>query len=88
MLKQELKNSIEEIIANQMELSDLSREDVLESAVFYYLEQYFNDEISKQELIEIGDYLEYPIDLEKVEKLKTKHQKQKQYRLKHKQHNN
>ena len=84
MTKEEIKKVAEEMIEAQCDESGCVREEVLEVSTFCFLEQYIRDEITKEDLIELSEYLETPLDMEEVEKLKVKRKKQAEYRFNHK----
>lgn len=80
MTKEEIRVKAEEMIEAQMDESGLSREEVLEVSAICFLEQYMADEISREDLVELGEYLDFPFNMEKVKELKAKRQKQAEYR--------
>ena len=84
MKTEQIKLLAEQMISAQCEESGLSREEVLEVSTLCFLEQYIHDEITKDDLIAFSEYLQTPLDMEEVEKLKTKRRKQAEYRLKQK----
>lgn len=81
MTKEEIKTKAEEMIEAQCYESGCTREEVLEVSALCFLEQYIRDEITKNDLIELSNYLKTPLDMEEVEKLKAKRKKQAEYRL-------
>lgn len=83
MTKEEIKKAAEEMIEAQCDESGCVREEVLEVSTFCFLEKYIHGEITKEDLIELSNYLETPLDMEEVEKLKEKRRKQAAYRLNH-----
>lgn len=84
MTNKELKNKAEEMIEAQIDISGLSREEVLDVSALCFMEQYIRDEITSEDLIELGNYLEQPFDMDEVEKIKATRKKQAEYRLNHK----
>ena len=84
MKDKELKFTAEEMVARQCSESGLNREEVLEISTFCFLEQYIRDEITKEDLVELSNYLQTPLNMEEVENLKTKRKKQAEYRFNHK----
>lgn len=72
------------MIEIQMDFSGLTREEVLDPSALSFLQQYLRDEITSDDLIALGDYLEYPFDMVEVEKIKATRKKQQEYRLNHK----
>lgn len=84
MTKEEIKKAAEEMIEAQCDESGCAREEVLEVSTLCFLEKYIRDEITKEDLVELSDYLETPLDMEEMEKLKEKRKKQAVYRLNHK----
>ena len=84
MTKEQIKQISEDIIEGEIQESGLEREDVIESVVFYFLDKYIRDEITREEFMEACNYLEYPVDMELVETIKTKRKKQAEYRARYK----
>ena len=84
MTKEEIKKVAEEMIEAQCDESGCGREEVLEVSTLCFLEKYINDEITEEDLIQLSNYLETPLDMEEVEKLKEKRKKQAVHRLNHK----
>lgn len=84
MTKEEIKKVAEEMIEAQCDESGCGREEVLEVSTLCFLEKYIHDEITEEDLIQLSNYLETPLDMEEVEKLKEKRKKQAVYRLNHK----
>jgi len=84
MTKEEIKKVAEEMIEAQCDESGCVREEVLEVSTFCFLEKYIRDEITKEDLVELSTYLETPLNMEEVDKLKEKRKKQAAYRLNHK----
>ena len=84
MTKEEIKKVAEEMIEAQCDEAGCGREEVLEVSTLCFLEKYIHDEITKEDLIQLSNYLETPLDMEEVEKLKEKRKKQAVYRSNHK----
>ena len=84
MAKEEIKKVAEKMIEAQCDESGCAREEVLEVSAFCFLEKYIKNEITKEDLIDITNYLGVLLDMEEVEKLKEKRKKQAAYRLNHK----
>ena len=84
MNKELIEKEAEEMISAQCEESGLTREEVLEVSTFCFLEKYLQGEITKEELVEFSNYLQTPLNMEEVEKLKAKRKKQAEYRFNHK----
>ena len=84
MTKEEIKKIAEEMIEAQCDEAGCGREEVLEVSTLCFLEKYIHDEITEEDLIQLSNYLETPLDMEEVEKLKEKRKKQVAYRLNHK----
>ena len=84
MTKEEIKKVAEEMIEAQCDESGCVREEVLEISTFCFLEKYIRDEITNEDLVELSSYLETPLNMEEVDKLKEKRKKQASYRLNHK----
>lgn len=84
MTKEEIKKVAEEMIEAQCDESGCVREEVLEVSTFCFLEKYIRDEITKEDLVALSSYLETPLNMEEVDKLKEKRKKQAAYRLNHK----
>ena len=80
MTKEEIKKVAEEMIEAQCDESGCGREEVLEVSTLCFLEKYIHDEITEEDLIQLSNYLETPLDMEEVEKLKEKRKKQAVYR--------
>lgn len=80
MTKEEIKKIAEEMIEAQCDEAGCGREEVLEVSTLCFLEKYINDEITEEDLIQLSNYLETPLDMEEVEKLKEKRKKQAVYR--------
>ena len=68
MTKEEIKNYIENIIEYNCSESDLEREDVLYSAILTAIYHYELKEISKEDLLQCADYLEFALDMEEIDK--------------------
>ena len=75
MTKEEIKRTAEEMIEAQCYESGLVREEVLEPSTLSFVEKYIHDEISREDLIQLSDYLEYPLNMEEVDKLKERRKK-------------
>lgn len=84
MTKEQIKQIAEEMIEAQIYESGLEREDVIETSMLCFLDDYIKDEIAKEDLLEFATYLCYPIDIEAVEALKSKRKKQAEYRARYK----
>ena len=80
MAKKEIAEKAEEMINWQCEESGCIREEVLWVSTCCFIEQYIHDEITANDLIALSNYLENPLDMDEVEKLKAKRKKQAEYR--------
>ena len=79
MTKKEIKEYVESIIEFEMTEADLPREDTYETVITNALWAYDYDKITKDDLMAISDYLDYGLDINKVDEIKSKHQKSRAY---------
>ncbi len=83
MAKEKLIKMANDMVEAQMEESGLPREDVFEVSTMCFVENYYHNEITKEELAIISEYLQTPLNMEEVDKEKAKRLKRVEYRLKH-----
>lgn len=75
MIKEELKQKIEEVIENNINVGDLTREEVEDTVFYTFMYAYWRDEIQRDELLDIMEYLEFWADMEQIDKLKESYKK-------------
>lgn len=84
MTKEEIKKTAEDMIEAQRDESGLSREEVIESSALSFVYMYVHNELAREDLEALGEYLNYPFDMEKADSLKADYEKRVAYRLKRK----
>ena len=84
MTKEEIIKTAEDMIDMQLTETGLSREEVKEPSVFIFVHWYINGELTKKDLKALSEYLDYPLDMERADELKTSHVERAGYRLKRK----
>ena len=77
MTKEQIKQMAEDMIEWQCFESGLSREEVIDPSAYSFCEWYFKDEITRQDLIDLTDYLDFPLNIEEVDKMKERRVKRR-----------
>ena len=75
MIKEELKQKVEEAIEGNINVGGLTREEVEDTVFYSFMYAYWNDEIQREELLDIMEYLELWTDMEQIDKLKESRKK-------------
>ena len=84
MTKEQIKKTVEDMIELQRDESGLSEEEVIDVTAYSFAHQYVYGELTKEDLVALCEYLNFPLDMERVDELKAKYEKRRAYRLKHK----
>ena len=78
MKQEEIKNYIENQIAYHCDEFGLTREEATEVVLLNCVEFFYNDQLSKEDLLQCARYLEYEIGIDAIEKEKAVRQKRKE----------
>lgn len=62
------------------ESSGLPKEDLIEPAILNFLDMYYHNEITKEDLLQVGEILECEFDMEVIDKEKEKRIRRKRLR--------
>ena len=73
MVSEKVRKIIDDMFEWLMEEgSGISKEDLTEPAIINFVNMYIDDKINKEELIQIGEELDFEIDFEVLDKEKEK----------------
>ena len=79
MTEEEIKQYVEEIIENLCNEDDLVREEVIECSMLNCLEHYYEEKITREDIILCSKYLEYEIDIDWIDEVNQKRKKSRDY---------
>ena len=75
MIKEELRQQVEEVIETNCSEGGLERDDVIETAFYTFMYMYWNDEITRDDFLDVMEYLELSADMNQIDSLKENRKK-------------